>query len=195
MNETTPTQAAQTREQLLKEIEMKMRVQPEDVELYRFNDHFEIETTDGNHYDCYGIKQVLTRCPKAWLFSKFTDEFYTDVENLTDESLALLSDSIEPPRTIMVTFQCRADSDPNSVNMLDFPFHEKVVLHDFTEDDLFEYLHAKFPTFDWQPDDEDQYVFYPDPDDKSHYFLGSCYRPDTTNEGSSFANSHYPVCD
>ena len=196
MSETTPTP---TREQLIEEISIKLAAQPKDIDMYRFYDRFDetdeydfdVQCTDGNSFDCYGIKQEAGRI-RVWLYSSITDEFYTDLDNISTSSLQVISDEIRPPRTLTVTVQYRLPGE--GLHTGDILLHSKTVLHDFTETELLQYLQEKFPTFDWQPDDEDQYVFYPDPDDKSHYFLGSCYRPDTTNEGSSLANSHYPVC-
>lgn len=178
MSETTPTQ---TREQLIEEISIKMAAQPKDIDMYRFDitgSVFDVQCTDGNSFYCYGIKLDAGRI-RVWLYSSITDEFYTDLDNISTASLQVISDEIRPPRTLTVTVQYRLPGE--GLHTAIIRLHSKTVLHDFTETELLQYLQEKFPTFDWQADDADQYVYYPDPTNTDEYVLGSCYRKSYDN--------------
>jgi len=173
MSETTPTQ---TREQLLEEIADKLAAQPKDIDMYRFDiigPVFRVQCTDGNSFYCYGIKLEAGRI-RVWLYSSITDDLYTDLDNISTASLQVISDEMRPPRTLTVTVQYRLPGE--GLHTGDILLHSKTVICDFTETELLQYLQEKFPTFQWEPDDADQYVFYPDPNNKDEYVLGACYR-------------------
>lgn len=191
MSETNPTQ---TREQLIEEISIKLAAQPQDIDKYRFYDEndpsdgeddddiLRVQCTDGNTFDCYGIWRSGNRI-MVWMFSSITGDIETDLDNISTASLQDISDEICPPRTLTVTVQYRLQGE--GINTGDILLHSKTVLHNFTEEQLLEYLQRNFPTFDWQADDADQYVYYPDPTNRNEYVLGSCYRESYDN---------YPLC-
>lgn len=189
MSETTPTQ---TREQLIEEISIKLAAQPQDIDKYRFYDEndpsdgeddddiLRVQCTDGNTFDCYGIWRSGNRI-MVWMFSSITGDIETDLDNISTASLQDISDWIEPPRHLtVVLILSEGNREYRGIQL-----HEHTVLHNFTEEQLLEYLQRNFPTFDWQEDDADQYVYYPDPTNRNEYVLGSCYRESYDN---------YPVC-
>lgn len=154
-------------EYIVNEIKMKLKCQPSLP--YTFDLVVPVMLSDDNHFDCLGVDiddedQLYIKLYRYYM----EDDFEVPACELAMEGLLAISENIRPPREIVVTVH--ADKNNHA-----FVIHKHEVMANFTEENLLEYLQEKFPTFEWEHDDENQYVYYPDEEDLDNYILANCY--------------------
>lgn len=153
------------KKEYIDEIISKLSFQP--VMPYVFSDTFYIELEDGNKFYPLHVSINEVHNLEITLCADYCDEFVIDDHFVTLDGLKAISDEIMPPKEIVVTVH-DGENEPVLIHRLN-------VMWNFTEEQLSEYLKAKFPAFDWIADDVFQMVYYPDKKNKNSYILANCW--------------------
>lgn len=156
--------------EVIEEIKSKLCVQP--VFPYTFEELFEATLEDGNSFAVEYISLDDNDEICVALYKDYTDIIKVGAEDIEKDSLQDISDEIMPPKevSVYVHYPLRPE-DVNGTNNGAFCIHSGYLPWNCTEEQLLQYLKEKFPTFEWQSDDELQYVYYPNNDDKNCYIL------------------------
>ena len=150
------------KDEVVNEIVSKLFVQPEMP--YAFDELFEVTLEDGNTFGVERIEMDDNGILTIALYKDYTDTFEVGVEELTEESLQIISDEIRPPRDLRVMMMGGGNG---------FLVKHEYVMWNTTEEQMLQKLKEWFPAFNWQHDDEEQFVHYPNKDDDSVYFLAN----------------------
>ena len=150
------------KDEVVNEIVNKLFVQPEMP--YAFDELFEVTLEDGNTFGVERIEMDDNGILTIALYKDYTDTFEVGVEELTEESLQIISDEIRPPKDLRVMMMGGGNG---------FLVKHEYVMWNTTEEQMLQKLKEWFPAFNWQHDDEEQFVHYPNKDDDSVYFLAN----------------------
>lgn len=153
--------------EVLEEIDMKMRVQPEMP--YVFPTSFQVTLKDGNKFDVVKLEYLDEDCDTidVTVYADYTGEIELPLDEFFPvDALQEISDNIQVPREIIVSLM---------TNDKEFVMFRKHVMNYITAEEMRDVLEKEFPAFDWAEDDELQFTFYPEKDNTDYYVFATCY--------------------